>query len=122
MSLVFNMVGGGGGGIKLTKKGRVENCIIESCQACTGGSAGHGGGLYVDAGSVVTGCIVKNCYTTQNGDIKGIGVYIANGTLEHSLVFGSKRTKSMAKPCYGAVYPDFPRSRAKPQRLLGFCS
>lgn len=96
--------GQSGGGIKLTKKGRVENCIIESCQACTGGSAGHGGGLYVDAGSVVTGCIVKNCYTTQNGDIKGIGVYIANGTLEHSLVYGSKRTKSMAKPCYGAVY------------------
>ena len=95
-----------GAGVAIgTKGGTLRDCVIESCKI---GNASKGPGIYMNsANALVTGCQVRECGTDGfNNNYECHGVYIDNGTLDHTLVVGCKNTNSYrdGKKGTAAVY------------------
>ena len=79
--------------------GRVAGC--ETCYTDTGiGRGAQGGGMKINGTSaVVSGCRIHDCGKAANyGAEEGAGVYLNNGTLENSLVYGNSVNNEARNP------------------------
>ncbi len=100
----------GGGGIFIqglvadTDSIKVINCIVRNNLSTKSGAAKRGGGgIYVKQGShkaVIRGCVVENNVVdglaNSGSDINGGGVYLADGTLENSIIRNNIATNKNA--------------------------
>jgi hypothetical protein len=83
---------------------KVINCIIRNNTATKSGAAKRGGGgIYVKQGSfkaVIRGCTIENNVVdglaNSGSDINGGGVYLADGTLENSIIRNNTATNKNA--------------------------
>ena len=92
------------GSIHLASGGTLANCIVEG-SVMTGNTVPDSVGIYIDGGGLVTGCVVKNCQAKLTTSNYAVGVRIANGTLENTLVTGCFRSNyANAIDTYGVVY------------------
>ncbi len=57
-----------GGGAYMVKGSRLENCIVQNCEASR-----DGGGIYMDGGGVVRHCYIANCQALGIGVENGYG-------------------------------------------------
>ncbi len=57
-----------GGGAYMVKGSRLENCIVQNCEASR-----DGGGIYMDGGGVLSHCYIANCQALGIGVENGYG-------------------------------------------------
>jgi len=126
----------GGGGIYVqgliadTDSIKVLNCIVRNNLSTKSGAAKRGGGgIYVKQGShkaVVRGCVIENNIVdglaNSGSDINGGGVYLADGTLENSIIRTNTATNknattqalSLNGKCQGGGVFIMPQTTANP--------